>query len=144
MENQTGRTGWVAFVLIVLVELLVASQGSAASPFAPNVLLSDDLGTAEQLRVAATADPSGNVFLAWQDARGGDFDIYVATSRDGGRSFGPSVGLRWDGRRSATQERPAIALGPAGQLVVAWQEDYFTYLDFDIFASASYDGGKTF
>ena len=127
-----------------LVLLLPAIASGAASPFEPNHRVNDEAGTAEQRRVAVVADASGYVFAAWQDHRLGDFDIYVARSTDGGRTFGASIRLGDSRATGTTQERPAIALGPKGELVVAWQDDQRAYLEFDIFAAISYDRGTTF
>lgn len=132
----------VAGALIALA-LLSIPVLSASPVFEPNHIVNDDAGTAEQKRVAAVADPSGNVYVAWQDFRGGDFDIYFAKSSDGGRTFSGNV--RIDGAPSAaTQERPALALGPNGEIVAVWHDDRRAYMDFDIYASVSFDKGATF
>ena len=111
-----------------LVLLLPAIASGAASPFEPNHRVNDEAGTAEQRRVAVVADASGYVFAAWQDHRLGDFDIYVARSTDGGRTFGASIRLGDSRATGTTQERPEIAPGPKGEPAVAWADGQRTSL----------------
>src|SRR3972149_6197682 len=99
-------------------------------PFAANLRLNDDAGLAEQRRAALAADAAGNVYAAWQDARSGEFDIRFAVSHDGGRTFGRSIALGGPQASGTSQERPAIALGPSGEIVVAWQGGRAGRLDF--------------
>jgi len=140
-----GRKGSLVLVgIVLLVNLLSTPALSAANPFGPNHRVNDDLGLTVQKRVAAVADPSGNVYAAWQDARNGDPDIYFAISTDGGRTFGPSKRLGGERAVGTSQEKPAIALGSRGEIVVVWQDDRLTYMDYDIFGVVSYDRGTTF
>ncbi len=129
---------------VVLVSLLSVPGLSASSPFGPNVRVDDDPGHGVQEFVAAVADPSGNVYAVWQDPRNGDRDIYFSVSTDGGRTFGSSKRLGGNLAVGTSQEKPAIALGCRGELVVVWQDDRLTYMDYDIFGTVSYDRGVTF
>ena len=123
--------------------LFPTPSASAAPMFDANHIVSDDTGVAEQKRVAVVADPSGTVYAAWQDFRNGDFDLFFAKSTDGGRTF--SRNQRIDGGpTAATQERPQLALGPNREIVAVWHDDRRAYMDFDIYASVSFDGGATF
>jgi len=114
------------------------------SVFAPNHRVNDDATVAVQDRVAAVADEFGNVYAVWQDAREGNLDIYFAKSADGGLTFSSSKRVNDAQAAYATQQKPAIALGPNRELVVAWEDNRAAYEDFDIYAAISVDGGATF
>lgn len=117
---------------------------AAASLFGPNQRIDGGNGSSESRRVAAVADDAGNVYAVWQDNRNGDWDVLFARSQDGGRTFGAPVRLGGDRAVGTIQERPAIALAPRGEIVVAWHDDRMAYADFDIFASKSSDRGASF
>lgn len=94
----------------------VAADGSASTP----VDLAPDSRSARFPRIAARG---GAVWVVWQDERAGQVPrrpaIYLRQSNDGGLSWQPERLIRSiDGRA----ERPAIALTPDGQPVLAWQE----------------------
>lgn len=42
----------------------------------PNIRVNDDISTADQSYPCLAADPNGAVFIAWQDERDGDYNIY--------------------------------------------------------------------
>ncbi len=141
-RNPKRAFGFVAVVL--LLSILAAPGVSASPPYGTNHRVNDDVGSATQERVAAAADASGYVYAAWQDSRNGDADVYFARSADGGLSFGASQRLGGNQAVGTSQARPAIALGPRGEIVVVWQDDRHTYMAFDIFAAVSVDRGQTF
>ena len=87
------------------------------------------------LDIAAGLD--GSVLAAWTEYDG---MLWLARSRDGGRSFTPPRHIAGDARRPA--RGPALAVGHAGRLYLAWTvgED----LDADIRVSQSNDGGASF
>lgn len=117
---------------------------AAANPFGLNLRVNDDLGTWEQKHVAVVADTAGNVYVAWQDTRNGDSDLFFAASADGGRTLTPSKRLAPERSTGALQQRPGMALGPKGELVVVWQDDKLAWMDFDVIATVSLDRGATF
>ncbi len=86
-------------------------------------------------------DGRGGVFLAWGDGRRGQADIYLARSGDGGASFGANVrvndvlGEKWRGL-------PSLALGPKGEIYLAWEDRRSDRPD--IFTTTSADGGLSF
>lgn len=71
--------------------------------------------------------PSGTLYAAWLDGRASDrnphntFSIYVARSKNGGRSF--DAGERVD-RGTCPCCRPAFAFGTDGTAYVAWRKDF--------------------
>lgn len=84
------------------------------------------------------AAPGGQVFAAWTEYDG---RLWVARSGDGGRSFSRPVLVAGD-PPAAPARAPALAVGPAPVLVLAWTtgEDAAA----DILVSRSSDGGRTF
>lgn len=52
----------------------------SGSPFGVNVLVNDDAGNHAQTKPAIGADKAGNPYIVWVDDRGGNKDIYFASS----------------------------------------------------------------
>lgn len=61
------------------------------------------------------ASPEGGVHAAWTDYEGG---LWLARSRDGGRSFGAPRRIAGDDSRPA--RAPSLAVGADGRAVLAW------------------------
>ncbi len=68
------------------------------------------------MRPAIAFGSNREVGLAWTDEA---YDIQVAMSSDGGRSFGESIRLNQD-EGEALQEFPDLAFGPDGVLHAVW------------------------
>ena len=66
-----------------------------------------------------------DVFVAWQDNRLGDNDIFFARSRDGGDSFDPDERLDDSGADPSNQYRPALAVAQGSALYAAWEDERF-------------------
>jgi hypothetical protein len=96
----------------------------------------------------ALAASGNNVFVVWGDGRNkanGDYgDIYFARSMDAGVSFGANAKLNHDAG-TASQGSPTMAVGPAGQVFVAWYDTRNERgNNGDIYATVSVDNGQTF
>jgi hypothetical protein len=100
--------------------LLRLHDGSKLVPAAPVIVEAGDVSTP-----AMTTDPhSGRVYLAWarQSAAAGPFGGHLGTpvlasSTDGGRSFGPATVVQAAGDVQAPQ---VLAVTPRGTLLDAW------------------------
>jgi hypothetical protein len=90
------------------------------------------------------ADPSGCVYVAWQDARHGGWDIYLNMSSDFGKTW-RTEGLRLNGGPPGEAEArlPQIALDGKGIMAVVWQEDRGHDQQEGIYLTWSTDFGKT-
>lgn len=89
--------------------------------FSPAVRVNDDAGSAEQGHPALAVGQDGLVVLAWQDRRGGDWDIYAAHSLDGCASF--SANVRVNDPTDGQQVDPVIGVDGQGRIHVAWADD---------------------
>lgn len=87
-----------------------------------------------QARFPRIAARDGEVWVAWQDERGGEQPhrpaIYLRHSADGGANWAPELRLRAINGRA---EHPALALTAYGLPLVAWQEISAGY-PFDVMA----------
>lgn len=88
--------------------------------------------------------PDGTPMAAWSDARGRRVDrgIRVACSDDAGASWAGDASADRTGKREADQWAPALAVGPEGEVVVAWQDHRRGWNQ--VYAAVSVDGGRTF
>jgi BNR repeat-like domain len=90
------------------------------------------------------ADPSGHVYVVWQDARHGGWDIYLNMSSDFGKTW-RTEGLRLNAGPpgEAEAQLPQIALDGKGTIAVAWQENRGHDQQEGIYLIWSTDFGKT-
>jgi len=109
------------------VEKMLNTDGTATSQSFPDIAVG----------------PEGHIYVAWQDTRNGNPDIYFTRSTNAGASFGPNLRLDNDG---ATQEqiRASVATGPSGYVYVAWEDARDGNLARHIFLAKSTDSGTTF
>jgi len=80
---------------------------------------------AGQWRPALAVD-AGHVFVAWQDDRLGNDDVFFTLSTDGGGSFAPAERVDDSGSGTSLQTRPSLAVAGHGarrRCVVAWEDD---------------------
>lgn len=97
-------------------------------------------------------DPkNGNIYVAWNDFRNGDADIYFTRSTNGGSSWSDPVRINDDLFRSnAHQFFPWLSVAPNGKLYAGWFDSRLDPtpltepLYYDEFVTVSTDGGITF
>jgi hypothetical protein len=82
-----------------------------------------------------------DVYVGWADTSNGSYDVFVASSRDGGATFGAPV--RIDGRDegSAWSAWPDLVAAPEGRAYVAFED--IRNGTGDIYFSTTADGGAT-
>jgi hypothetical protein len=108
-----------------------------------NIKVNDDNGgNVVQSAPSLAVDASGKIYIAWEDTRNGNRDIYFGRSIDGGLSFLPNVQLSQD-TGLELQHQPTLTLDPYGNVFVAWQGDQDAGLS-NIYFSKSMDGGNSF
>lgn len=103
----------------MLAVALLASVAHALPPgFGGDVRLTND--PASSLFSRHAVDPSGNTYLAWQDTRDGNAEIYFAARDPNGGSLAADTRLTSE---PALSWFPAIARLPSGNLLIAWMDD---------------------
>jgi hypothetical protein len=74
----------------------------------------------------ALAADGERLWVAWQDNRLGNDDVFFTTSVDGGRSFGDDERVDDTGAGASEQARPSLAIAGAGRrrsCLVVWEDD---------------------
>ena len=89
--------------------------------FSPPMRVSDDATQADQARPALAVGRDGTVYLAWQDNRNGDWDVYSARLANGSDTFGPNQRVNVETR--GPQVDPAIGVDSQGRVHVVWADD---------------------
>ncbi|HEY4484748.1 MAG TPA: hypothetical protein VI702_00290, partial [Nitrospiria bacterium] len=64
-------------------------------------------------------DNAGVIYAAWEDFRRDNSDIFLAKSADGGKSFSSNRRVN-DDSGGAPQISPSLAVGPSGEVYLAW------------------------
>lgn len=90
-------------------------------------------------RVAVTGS---DVHVSWFDSAFGAYDIFVASSTDGGASFSEPLRVDSDSPGSAYSASPVLAVNEDGGVFVAWEDSRSA--GSDIFVAVSQDRGATF
>ncbi len=144
-------------------DIFFARESNDGQGFSPNVRVNDDkkdrggeqgfmaddffdhstgsTDEAFQTLPCLAIGPDGTIFVAWQDYRRNQADMYFSKSTDGGKTFSPNVRVNDDVGR-AGQLYPSLAVDKLGTVYLAWHD--FRKGDQDIYFSTSVDGGKTF
>jgi hypothetical protein len=92
----------------------------------------------------AVALVGSNVFVAWQDNRNGQTDIYLNRSTDTGATWrSTDTRMDTDAMGSHASERVDVAADSANHVIVTWQ-DVRNGTGYDIYARVSGDNGVTF
>ncbi len=93
------------------------------------------------------ASPSGKLYATWADGRGGDDDVYLRSSADGGRTWAPPVKVNNNGPDGTAQFLPKIDIGPGERVSIVFldgRNDPGAKKKLDAYLATSTDGGKSF
>jgi hypothetical protein len=134
--------------------LVATSSFDGGETFEPAVTIDDDLEPPERVLLIYTmpppvvaASPDGRVHAAWHDARNGDWDVFVSTSADSGRSWAAPERINDDEIGNGKhQYLPRISTAPEGRVDVVFldrRRDSNNVRN-DTFYTFSSDGGRTF
>ncbi len=102
-------------------EVWVASSADGGETFSEGTVVARN--TCECCRVSIAVAPNGTVYVAWRHIfRGGQRDIALATSTDGGASFTSAVRTHADGWSisGCPHSGPSIAVDARGRLHLGW------------------------
>ncbi|MGB0383556.1 MAG: exo-alpha-sialidase [Ardenticatenaceae bacterium] len=140
MENKAIRKINLVLFLSLTLGVVLVGLGStlmaAVSSWRANVQVNDESAMmAEQDNPSLVASGS-TLYVAWDDTRNGNADIYVAESSDDGQTWEANVRVN---DHMAEQFAPSLAVGNSS-LYVAWVD---TRNGMDIYIANSTDGGQT-
>lgn len=141
-ENAYGESVIWADLAIPVRAAPVSGAAPVGGP-SPRVIAPS---AAAQWNPVLSVAPDGAVHAAWIDFRAGNADLYAAASADGGRTFGAAVRVD-DGLADRTDHQDALwggrlAAAPGGRVFATWTD--FRDDSWEVFATASVDGGRTF
>lgn len=78
---------------------------------------------------AVLAEQNGGAFVAWEDTRNSDNDVYVQWIRSNGTRAWTGGGVKVT-TRAGDQERPLLVSDGLGGIIVAWTEDEGTHFEY--------------
>jgi hypothetical protein len=94
---------------------------SVGSTLGSNFKVNDDAGTAYHLFPAMAGDGSGNFVIAWEDDRGGDFDVYAQRYDRSGNPLGSNFKVN-DGAGTGWERDISAAMDDSGRFVITWTD----------------------
>jgi hypothetical protein len=112
--------------------IFYARSDDAGATFSANRQVDDsragvdpDVDTPSNQWHPALAARRNRLFVAWQDDRLGNDDIFFSTSRDGGATFAPAERVDDTGDGQSAQTRPALDVGGGARrrCYVVWEDD---------------------
>ena len=98
-------------------EIQVAASPDGRTFSASTVVSNPNADLAESEFPSVAVDAAHNVYAAWSDNSAGTVDVYVAVSRDRGKTWSAPIRVS-QGQTVATY--PTIVAGDAGRIAVAW------------------------
>jgi hypothetical protein len=109
-----------------------ATSEDSGETWSKNVLVykSPDGSVCECCHPSVTFDQRGNIHVLWRNALAGARDMYVATSADGGKSFGAATKLgtgSWP-LEACPMDGGALAASADAKLASVWRRDKTVYL----------------
>jgi len=107
-----------------LWDVYFAKSTDGGWTFSQDVKVNDDSRDYPQVyppHTTMSIDDSGNIYVAWNDNRNGDFDIYFARSLDGGQSFETNLRVS-DDMGYADQLWPSMIVDKGGIIHIVWED----------------------
>lgn len=134
--------------------LVLTSSADGGRSFGPGVVVDDQVVPPERVMLiftmappALAADGRGRLFAAWYDGRNGDWDVFLRTSGDAGRTWSDARRLNDDpvgnGRH---QYLPRLSVAPTDRVDAIWYDRRGNVENRgnDVYYTHSTDGGATF
>ena len=121
-------------------DIYFASLPLGASTWSASQRVNDN-PIARQSHPALAMDNTGNLYVVWEDSRGGNPDIYLAKRAVGGTTWTP--GVRVNDVTTGLQVRPDVAVDGLGSVHVVWEDYRNGAHDPDIYASMLPSGSTT-
>lgn len=120
-----------------------ARSANKGDTFSANFRIDDGVGTN-----VATGSPSlavddvGRFYIAWNDNRDMNSNIYLSRSTDNGITFSGSIRVDDTGPATFSQGSPTVAASGDGFVCVVWRDQRSGL--FDIYSASSNNGGVSF
>ena len=134
--------------------LVLSTSTDGGRTFSEGVVVDDQVAPPERVMLiftmppaALAAGPGGALYVAWTDARNGDWDILVRRSADGGRTWAPVRRLNDDRLHNGRhQYLPRLSVAPGGRLDVVFYDRRGNVENRgnDVYYSSSVDAGSTY
>lgn len=134
--------------------LISTTSTDEGRSFRRGVVIDDALVPPERVMLIFTMPPAsasagdrGRLYVAWHDARNGDWDVFVSRSSDRGRSWRDPVRVNDDPLRNGShQYMPRLSVAPEGRVDVIFYDRRGNVENRgnDVFYSFSPDGARTF
>jgi hypothetical protein len=119
-------------------DVLFIKSSNGGATFSNITNLSKSPGTSDDPEIASSGD--GNVFVVWENTGPGNFDIFLAKSRDRGQTFDNSTNVSIDRPYSLFSK---IAVGYNNTINLVWLADP-PRGNWEIFYARGYDSGNLF
>jgi hypothetical protein len=139
-------------------DIYSSNSSDGGVTWAPSVRVNDDAVNpgANKLHPSLVISDGGHIYVAWQDQRNGNDDVYFSRSADGGATWlQPNTFVTDDPETTVQMQRsPSIGLGCVGDcgdwgyraqpvIYIAW-EDWRDPAHPEIYVTESKDGGASF
>ncbi|HMB67910.1 MAG TPA: sialidase family protein, partial [bacterium] len=123
-------------------DILVRRSPDGGRSWAPEIRVDGDPpGASLSSMPALAADRRGRVYVAWEDQRNGDRDIYLARSTDGGATFRPEVRVDADEPGAGVSYHPDLLCWDDGTVLVFWRDERDGLAD--VYLRRSTDAGRS-
>jgi hypothetical protein len=133
---SAGPSGQLCCVWLDLrnskTEVMASVSTDGGQTWGKNALVyrSPDGSVCECCHPSVAVDPQGRIFVQWRNSLAGARDMYVASSVDGGKTFGKAAKLgsgSWP-LKACPMDGGAIAVATAGKVATAWRRDKAIFL----------------
>ncbi|MGH3675396.1 MAG: sialidase family protein [Mycobacterium sp.] len=145
LEGPTWEEPW---------SVIVVSSSDGGRTFGRSHIVDDTVVPPERVLLIFTMPPpsvaiagDGRIVVAWHDARNGDWDAFIRTSGDDGRTWSGINRLNDDPVNNGRhQYQPRLAVAPNGRVDAVFYDrrDDGANLRNDVFFAYSADGGASF
>jgi hypothetical protein len=113
----------------------------AVADVAPDALARSSTPSGPATMPALAVDVDGRAYVAWEDRRSGERDIYLACSPDGGVTWQPPSRVDSDPPGRGISYHPQIVAFSRGRVLVCWWDERDGLAD--VYVRRSTDGGAS-
>lgn len=120
-DAATGETLWWEEVRRGDADIQVALSTDGGKRFGPPIRVNDDTVGSPQAFPSVALDANGKAYVAWEDFRDGEPNIYFTEFQGGTVNIGTNRKVNDDSGRSG-QSHPSLAVDPTGRSYVLWTD----------------------